>query len=132
MGPEGRFALQLRAEFVNIFRLQIGNPSTTAPGAAPSKNAYGQYSAGFGVVNLTVSGPQTAPSYTLNAVVGQLYQLPRTGTLIARFLFRPDLGWTLVNRFDPAPQVWLRALIANSWMEFVELLRPFIRPISIS
>jgi hypothetical protein len=88
MGAEGRYSLQIRAEFVNIFnRTQIGNPSTTAPGSAPSKNAYGQYSAGFGVVNLTVSGPQTAPTYTLNAVVGQLYQLPRTGTLIARFSF---------------------------------------------
>jgi len=87
-GAEGRFGLQLRAEFVNIFnRTQIGNPSTTAPGSAPSKNAYGQYSAGFGVINLTVAGARTAPSYTQNAVVGQLYQLPRTGTLIARFTF---------------------------------------------
>jgi hypothetical protein len=83
-----RAALQLRAEFVNIFnRTLIGNPSTTAPGAAPSKNGYGQYTAGFGVINLTVSGPQVAPTYTLNATVGQLYQLPRTGTLIARLTF---------------------------------------------
>jgi Carboxypeptidase regulatory-like domain/TonB dependent receptor len=83
-----RFALQIRAEFVNIFnRTQIGNPSTTAPGAAPSHNAYGQLNSGFGVINLTVSGPQVAPSYTANAVVGQLYQQPRTGTLIARFTF---------------------------------------------
>jgi hypothetical protein len=83
-----RFALEIRGEFVNIFnRTQIGNPSTTAPSAAPSHNAYGQLNAGFGVVNLTVSGPQVAPSYTQNAVVGQLYQLPRTGTLIARFTF---------------------------------------------
>jgi Carboxypeptidase regulatory-like domain len=83
-----RLALQLRVEFVNIFnRTQIGNPSTTAPGAAPSKNAYGQYVSGFGVINETVSGPRVAPTYTQNAVVGQLYQLPRTGTLIARFTF---------------------------------------------
>jgi hypothetical protein len=80
--------LQIRAEFVNIFnRLQIGNPSTSARGAAPSKNIYDQYSAGFGVVNLTVSGAGVAPGYTQNAVVNQLYQLPRTGTLIARFSF---------------------------------------------
>ncbi len=80
--------LQIRAEFVNIFnRTQIGNPITSNPTAALSKNAQGQYSAGFGVVNLTVSGPQTAPGYTQNAAVGQLYQLPRTGTLIARFTF---------------------------------------------
>ena len=83
-----RFSFQIRAEFVNIFnRMQIGNPSTIAPGTPPSHNAYGQYSAGFGVVNLTVAGAQVAPTYTLNQVVGQLYQLPRTGTLIGRFTF---------------------------------------------
>jgi hypothetical protein len=83
-----RFALQLRGEFVNIFnRTQIGNPITTTPSAAPGKNIYGQYSSGFGVINETLSGPQIAPSYTQNALVGQLYQLPRTGTLIARFTF---------------------------------------------
>jgi hypothetical protein len=83
-----RVSFQIRAEFVNIFnRTQIGNPSTTAPGSAPSKNNFGQYTAGFGVINMAVSGPQTAPSPTLNAVVGQLYALPRTGTLIGRFTF---------------------------------------------
>jgi hypothetical protein len=87
-GAERRYGFQIRAEFTNIFnRLQIGNPSTTAPSAAPAKNAYGQYTSGFGTINLTVSGPQTAPSYTQNAVVGQLYALPRTGTLIARITF---------------------------------------------
>jgi hypothetical protein len=87
-GAEGRFSFQVRAEFVNIFnRTQIGNPSTTNPSGAQSKNALSQYSGGFGVVNLTVSGPNTAPTYTQNAVVGQLYTLPRTGTLIARFSF---------------------------------------------
>jgi hypothetical protein len=85
---EDRFAFSIRGEFVNIFnRTQIGNPSTTAPAAPPSKNNLGQYSGGFGTINLTVSGPNVAPSYTQNAVVGQLYQLPRTGTLIARFSF---------------------------------------------
>ena len=83
-----KMALQLRGEFVNIFnRTQIGNPITSNPAAALSKTAAGQYSAGFGVINETLSGPQIAPSYTQNAVVGQLYQLPRTGTLIARFTF---------------------------------------------
>lgn len=83
-----RMAFSIRAEFVNIFnRTQIGNPSTSAPAAAPSKNNLGQYSAGFGTINLTVAGPNVAPSVTANAVVGQLYQLPRTGTLIARFSF---------------------------------------------
>jgi hypothetical protein len=87
-GREQRLAFSVRAEFVNIFnRTQIGNPGTTAPAAAPSKNSAGQYNGGFGVINLAVSGPNTAPSYTQNAVVGQLYQLPRSGTLIARFTF---------------------------------------------
>jgi hypothetical protein len=73
---------------VNILnRTQIGNPSTTAPQSAPTKNPAGQYNGGFGVVNLTLSGPNTQPSQTLNAVVGQLYTLPRSGTLIARFTF---------------------------------------------
>ncbi len=83
-----RYSLQIRAEFVNIFnRTQIGNPSTTAPQTKPTQNSAGQYTGGFGVINLVVSGPNVAPSYTQNAVVGQLYQLPRTGTLIARFTF---------------------------------------------
>jgi hypothetical protein len=85
---EDKMAFSIRAEFVNIFnRTQIGNPSTTAPGTPATKNNLGQYSSGFGAINLTVSGPNTAPTYTQNAVVGQLYQLPRTGTLIARFSF---------------------------------------------
>jgi hypothetical protein len=83
-----RFALQIRAEFTNVFnRTQIGNPATTAPASAPSKNPAGQYTGGFGVINLTVAGPNVAPTFTQNAVVGQLYQLPRSGTLIARFTF---------------------------------------------
>ena len=83
-----RMGLEIRAEFSNVFnRTQIGNPITTAPGSNPTKNALGQYAAGFGVINLTVSGPNQAPTYTQNAVVGQLYTLPRNGTLIARFSF---------------------------------------------
>lgn len=83
-----KVTFSLRAEFVNIFnRMQIGNPGLTAPGTAPSRNAAGQYSGGFGVVNLTVSGPNTAPTTTANNVVGQLFQLPRSGTLIGRISF---------------------------------------------
>jgi hypothetical protein len=83
-----KMGLEIRAEFSNVFnRTQIGNPITTAPGSKPTQNALGQYSAGFGVINLTVSGPNQAPGYTQNAVVGQLYTLPRNGTLIARFSF---------------------------------------------
>ncbi|HEY4361455.1 MAG TPA: carboxypeptidase regulatory-like domain-containing protein [Bryobacteraceae bacterium] len=85
---ENRMSFQIRAEFTNIFnRTQIGNPITTNPASTPSKNGAGQFTGGFGVVNLTVSGPNQAPTYTQNAVVGQLYQLPRSGTLIARFSF---------------------------------------------
>jgi hypothetical protein len=83
-----RMSLQIRAEFTNIFnRTQIGNPSTSAPQAKPSPNAAGQYTSGFGTINLVVPGPNQQPSQTLNAVVGQLYTLPRSGTLIARFSF---------------------------------------------
>lgn len=83
-----RYSLQLRAEFTNIFnRTQIGNPITSAPAVKPTTNAAGQYNGGFGTINLTVPGPNQAPGYTLNAVVGQLYQPPRSGTLIARFSF---------------------------------------------
>ncbi len=82
-----RASFQIRAEFVNIFNhTYIGDPSTAAPGTAPSKNPAGQYTGGFGTINLAV-GPNTAPTVTANGVVGQLYGLPRTGTLIARFTF---------------------------------------------
>jgi hypothetical protein len=81
-------SFSIRGEFTNIFnRTQIGNPSTSAPAASPSKNAAGQYTGGFGTINETVAGANTAPSATLNAVVGQLYAQPRSGTLIARFTF---------------------------------------------
>jgi Carboxypeptidase regulatory-like domain/TonB dependent receptor len=83
-----RMTFSIRAEFTNVFnRTQIGNPSTSAPQSAVSRNSAGQLTGGFGTINLTVSGPNVAPSYTLNAVVGQLYQPPRSGTLIARFNF---------------------------------------------
>ena len=83
-----RYSLQIRAEFVNVFnRTQIGNPITTNPAAALTKNAAGQLNGGFGVINMTVSGANIAPTATANAAVGQLFQGPRTGTLIARFTF---------------------------------------------
>ena len=66
--------------FVNIFNcyLQIGNPNTWNPLPALGKPLY---TSGFGTINLVVSGPNVAPGVTANAVVGQLYQLPRTGTI---------------------------------------------------
>jgi Carboxypeptidase regulatory-like domain/TonB dependent receptor len=91
-GREGKYNLQIRAEFVNIFnRLELGAPSTVNPTAPVTRNQYSQLSGGFGVINETVSSFQTAPSITSNpatgASTGQLYQNPRTGTLIARFSF---------------------------------------------
>jgi hypothetical protein len=86
--PYTRVLVPDQAGFTKVFnRTQIGNPATTAPATTPSKNGLGQYTGGFGVINLTVAGPNIAPTYTQNAVVGQLYQLPRSGTLIARFTF---------------------------------------------
>jgi hypothetical protein len=92
LGHEGRLNLQIRAEFVNIFnRLELGAPSTANPTAPVTHNAFGQLSGGFGVINETVSSFQTAPSVTGNpatgASTGQLYQNPRTGSIIARFSF---------------------------------------------
>jgi hypothetical protein len=73
-----RFNLQIRAEFVNIFnRTYLQNPSSANPQLALTKNAQGQYTAGFGTINAT-SAVDTAP------VLGGP---ARTGTLIARFTF---------------------------------------------
>lgn len=78
--------LQIRAEFVNIFnRAQMGNPGTANPAGKPT-TVNGLFSGGFGVINEIVANGQT-PSLTGNGIVGQLYQNPRTGTLIARFTF---------------------------------------------
>ncbi len=82
-----KMSFSIRAEFTNVFnRTQIGNPSTSAPASATSHNPAGQLTGGFGTINEVVT-VNTAPSYTQNAVVGQLYQPPRSGTLIVRFNF---------------------------------------------
>jgi hypothetical protein len=90
-GRDGRYNLQIRAEFANIFnRTQVGNPATTganvSPGITPSKNGAGQYTGGFGVINEVVAVGST-PTISGNGVVNQLYGQPRQGTLIARFTF---------------------------------------------
>ncbi len=78
-GPEGKFNLFIRAEFVNIFnRTLFPNPSTASPQNKPGASS-GIYSSGFGVINTylpTGSIYGTAP-----------YLLGRTGTLVARFSF---------------------------------------------
>jgi len=83
-----KYSFEIRAEFTNILnRTQIGNPSTSNPAGALSKNTAGQYTGGFGTINLVLSGANTTPTVTANAVVGQLFEQPRSGTLIARFKF---------------------------------------------
>jgi hypothetical protein len=78
-GPEGKFNLSIRAEFVNIFnRTLLPNPSTGNPGNAPGASS-GIFSSGFGVIDTylpTGSIYGTAP-----------YLQGRTGTLVARFSF---------------------------------------------
>lgn len=88
-----RVNLQIRAEFSNIFnRLQLGNPITVNPLAKPTANAKGQYTGGFGVIGTTAGSLATivqggTPTFSANGAVGQLYQQPRQGTLIARITF---------------------------------------------
>ena len=75
-------SFSIRAEFTNIFnRTQIGNPSTSAPAAAPSHNSAGQLTGGFGTINETVSGPNIAPEATRRTQSLDSYiQPPRSGT----------------------------------------------------
>jgi len=90
-----RLNLQIRAEFINIFnRMQLGNPATgtTSPFNATNSPLActvqgGKLTGGFGCYSLGAIGFNAEPSYTANGVVGQLYQRPRQGTLIARFTF---------------------------------------------
>ncbi len=82
-----KYTLSIRAEFANIFnRTQIGNPVTTNPTAGLTHNGAGQVTGGFGGINDVVAVGAT-PSFTQNGVVGQLYQQPRQGTIVARFIF---------------------------------------------
>jgi hypothetical protein len=80
--------LSVRAEFSNIFnRTQIGNPVTTNPlGGLTRDKVTGYVNGGFGGINDVVSTGGT-PSFTQNGNVGQLYQQPRQGTIVARITF---------------------------------------------
>jgi hypothetical protein len=90
-----RLNLQIRAEFINVFnRMQLGNPATgtTSPFSATNASLActaqgGKLTGGFGCYSLGAIGFNAEPSYTANGTVGQLYQRPRQGTLIARFTF---------------------------------------------
>ena len=84
-------ALQIRAEFVNIFnRTYLGYPTTSF--FPVSHNPAGQITGGFGTVNDTLpphtNALPTAPAQANGPCGGlALCGLPRTGTLIARFSF---------------------------------------------
>jgi hypothetical protein len=86
LGKEGKYVLQIRGEFVNIFnRTIMPAPSSTAlPQTAPARNSLGIYTSGFGIVN-TYLAPNTAyapPTMTTAPILAG-----RQGTLIARFSF---------------------------------------------
>ena len=84
-GPDARFDLYVRAEFVNIFnRTLMPAPSTQNPQNPVFRNSSGILQGGFGVVN-TYLAPGT---YYQSGVTGTApYLQGRTGTLIARFSF---------------------------------------------
>lgn len=78
-----KYTLSIRAEFVNIFnRTQVIAPITSNP-AGPAVPARGT---GFGVINEVFPKNATATSFG-NSPFAQLFQGPRTGTLVARFTF---------------------------------------------
>jgi hypothetical protein len=76
--------LSIRADFANIFnRTLMVDPITNAsPLNAPTQNAAGQYTAGFGVINEVFAKGAFPASSNLNAS-----QLPRQGTIVARVTF---------------------------------------------
>jgi hypothetical protein len=81
MGKEGKYNLQVRGEFVNIFnRTLMPAPSTVNPQNNPVHGgAQGQLTSGFGVINAYFA-PNVGSTST-NLLQG------RTGTVIARFTF---------------------------------------------
>jgi hypothetical protein len=85
-----RMNLEIRAEFTNIFnRTFLGSPTAGAVGFTPStnakapigRNAAGQITSGFGIINATAVYGTNGPP-----LAGQP-SLPREGTIVARFTF---------------------------------------------
>ena len=71
--------LSIRADFANVFnRTYMPNPTTSNPQTLPTKDKSGNYTGGFGVINVinAVGAYPTAGA-----------ALPRTGTLVARITF---------------------------------------------
>jgi hypothetical protein len=83
-----RINFQIRAEFSNILnRTQLGNPSTVNP-LAPVSRQNGVVTGGFGAYTLATVPKGAVPSGTTNSLLpGQLWTLPRQGTIVARFTF---------------------------------------------
>jgi hypothetical protein len=75
MGKEGKYNLQVRAEFQNVFNRHFYSaPTTTSnPAVAPSVNTGGVITGGYGTIN-TTSGTGAGA-------------VPRSGTAVARFTF---------------------------------------------
>lgn len=81
VGKEGRYNFQIRAEFQNIFNRHFYAMPNAVPGpftftsltAAPSRNAAGQITGGYGVINTTNGLGAGA--------------IPRSGQVVARFTF---------------------------------------------
>ncbi|HEY7335165.1 MAG TPA: TonB-dependent receptor [Bryobacteraceae bacterium] len=86
LGKEGKYILQIRGEFVNIFNRTImpAPSSTSLPQTAPSRNSLGIYNGGFGVINAYLA-PSTG--YAPPTMTTAPYFEGRQGTLIARFSF---------------------------------------------
>jgi hypothetical protein len=84
MGPEGKFDLFVRAEFVNIFNRTLMPPPSTSvsPQLPVSTNGSGILVGGFGVIDA-----YSSPGSYYTPPTGTFYLQPRTGTIVARFSF---------------------------------------------
>jgi hypothetical protein len=73
-------ALSIRVEFFNVFNRMVSlpDPSTSAPQTAPTRNAQGVLTGGFGFVNYT----QISTNNQANS-----YPAPRSGQFNVRFEF---------------------------------------------
>jgi hypothetical protein len=88
-GPEGKFNIFIRAEFVNIFnRTLMPAPGTSNPQNPPAKTAGNGtiYTAGFGVIDAYLPVGSIYDGSTTTPACAQCLQ-GRSGTLIARFSF---------------------------------------------
>ena len=85
LGKEGRYNLQIKGEFINIFnRTILPAPGTSNPQSPVGKNALGIQTSGFGVINtyLAPNTSQPLPSQANSPILES-----RQGTLIMRFSF---------------------------------------------